>query len=231
MFPKISFWLLFSLPISLITLLSFNKAQTLPLNSEYSNIFKSFLEQQKPEINSSRPLASEIIRYVQRIAAPSRTASLRARLNTVDISAAQGNVGIAVLDLNTGKSWFHNSNQPFPMQSVFKLPVGIVILKLVDEGRVSLNQLVTISRPEFAPGWSPILKEIKGNSGQFTVRDLLERSVGMSDNTAADALVRLVGGTKKVTDMLHQMNISGIRVEATPARLCRNDQLSPRISR
>jgi len=218
MFSRISirFWLLFSVTISLIALLSFNKAQTLPLNSVYSNIPKSFLEQQKPEINSSRPLASETTRNVQRIAAPSPTASLRGkrshahwayRLNTVDISAAQGNVGIGVLDLNTGESWFHNGNQLFPMQSVFKLPVGIVVLKLVDEGRISLDQLVTISRQEFTPGWSPILKEIRGNSGQFTVRDLLERSVGISDNTAAGALVRLVGGTKKVTDILHQMNI------------------------
>jgi beta-lactamase class A len=229
MFPRISirFWLLFSVTISLIALLSFNKAQTLPLNSVYSNIPKSFLEQQKPEINSSRPLASEMTRNVQRIAAPSRTASLRGKrseahwawLTTVDISAAQGNVGIGVLDLNTGESWFHNGTQQFPMQSVFKLPVGIVVLKLVDEGKVSLGQLVTISRQEFAPGWSPILKEIPGNSGQFTVRDLLERSVGSSDNTAADALVRLVGGTEKVTDILHQMNIQGIRVDRLEQQL------------
>ncbi len=221
MFPRIliRFWLLFSVTISLIALLSFNKAQTLPLNSVYSNIPKSFLEQQKPEINSSRLLASEMTRNVQRIAAPSPTTSLRPRLNTVDISAAQGNVGIGVLDINTGKSWFHNGNQRFPMQSVFKLPVGIVVLKLVDESKVSLDQLVTISRQEFAPGWSPILKEIRGNSGQFTVRDLLERSVGSSDNTAADALVRLVGGTEKVTAILHQMNIEGIRVDRLERQL------------
>jgi len=34
-------------------------------------------------------------------------------------------------------------------------PVGIVVLKLVDEGKLSLNQVVTITRQEFAPGWSP----------------------------------------------------------------------------
>lgn len=229
MFHKISYrlWILFSVTIALIVLLSFNKAQTLPVNTVYSNITESFPEQQEPKINSSRPIGSEMMESVQ-LAAPSRMASLRGkrsharrayRLNTLDIWAAQGNVGIGVLDLNTGESWFHNGNQPFPMQSVFKLPVGIVVLKLVDEGKVSLDQLVTISRQEFAPGWSPILKEIRGNSGQFTVQDLLERSVGISDNTAADALVRLVGGTEKVTAILHQMNIRDIRVDRLEQQL------------
>jgi beta-lactamase class A len=221
MFPIISFCLRFlsGVTIPLIFFLSLNKAQTLSLATVDTNISESFPEQQKPEIYLSRPIGSERMGSAQLVAAPSPMASLRDRLNTLDISAAQGNVGIGVLDLNTGESWFQNRSQRFPMQSVFKLPVGIVVLKLVDEGKLSLDQLVTISRQEFAPGWSPILKEIRGNSGQFTVRDLLERSVGMSDNTAADALVRLVGGTEKVTAILHQMNVQGIRVDRLEQQL------------
>lgn len=105
------------------------------------------------------------------------------------------------------------------MQSVYKLPVGIVILKQVDAGKLSLDQLVTVSRQDFAPLWSPIREEIKGNSRQFTVRELLERSVGVSDNTAVDVLIRLVGGTEKVTEMLQQMNIQGIRVDRLERQL------------
>lgn len=32
------------------------------------------------------------------------------RLNHLDLSAAQGQVGVGVMDLNTGKSWFHNGD-------------------------------------------------------------------------------------------------------------------------
>ncbi len=99
------------------------------------------------------------------------------------------------------------------MQSVFKLPVGIVVLKLVDAGKLSLDRPVTVSRQDFAPGQNTFLKEIEGNSGQFTVQNLLDRAVGLSDNTAVDVLIRLVGGTEKVTAMLRQMNIQGIRVD------------------
>ncbi|MBW4562923.1 MAG: class A beta-lactamase [Mojavia pulchra JT2-VF2] len=138
---------------------------------------------------------------------------LSEQLENLDISAVQGNVGIGVLDLNSGKSWFLNGKQRFPMQSVYKLPIAIAVLKLVDEGKISLNQLVTITRQEFAPGWSPIIKDIKGDKAQFTVKNLLERSVGISDNTAADALVRLIGGTKQVNLILNRLKIQDVRID------------------
>jgi beta-lactamase class A len=99
------------------------------------------------------------------------------------------------------------------MQSVFKLPVGIVVLKLVDEGKLSLNQTVTITREQFAPGWNPSLKEIKGDRAQFTVQYLLQQATGNSDNTATDALVRLVGGPEQVTAILGRMNLRDVRVD------------------
>ena len=155
----------------------------------------------------------------QIVAEQPKTTRLQEQLNNLDLSIAQGNVGIGVLDLDTGERWFRNGNQRFPMQSVFKLPVGIVILKLVDEGKLSLNQTVTITREQFAPLWSPILKEIKGDRGQFTVQYLLQRSVGDSDNTAADALVRLVGGPEQVTAILGRMNLRDVRVDRLEQQL------------
>ncbi len=118
-----------------------------------------------------------------------------------------------------GKVGFATASNDFRLLSVFKLPVGIVVLKLVDEGKLSLNQSVTVSRQDFAPGRNPFLKDIQGNSEQLTVQDLLARSVGLSDNTAVDVLIRLVGGTEKVTTMLRQMNIQGIRVDRLERQL------------
>ncbi len=100
--------------------------------------------------------------------------SISDRFKTLDLSIAQGWVGIGVMDLKSGESWYRNGDQRFPMQSVFKLPVGVVVLKLVDAGKLSLDRPVTVSRQDFAPGQNTFLKEIEGNSGQFTVQNLLE---------------------------------------------------------
>ncbi len=145
--------------------------------------------------------------------AQSNTRLFQERLKNLDVSAAQGKVGIGVLDLNSGQSWFLNGKQRFPMQSVYKLPSAIAVLKQVDEGKISLKQLVTITRQELAPGSSPIIKEFKGDRAQIPLRNVLERSVGISDNTAADALVRLVGGPQQVNAILSKLQIRNIRVD------------------
>lgn len=149
--------------------------------------------------------------------------SLTDRLKALNLATlqttVQGQVGIGVRDLKTGESWFYNGKQRFPLQSVFKLPLGIAVLKQVDIGTLSLEQPVTVTQRDFAPGWSPLLKDLKGNQGQFTVRDLLTRSVGMSDNTAADVLSRLVGGPEQVTTMLQQMNLQGLRIDRLERQL------------
>lgn len=204
-------WLLFGIAIPLTSFLPLIKAQALSQTASYSSI---------PGLSSQRlEVADGILGNTQVFAAQPNTRLLQEELNQLDVSAAQGDVGIGVLNLDTGERWFRNGKQQFPMQSVFKLPVGIVVLKLIDEGKLSLNQVVTISRQDFAPGWNPILKEIKGESGQFTVQYLLQRSVGDSDNTAADALVRLVGGPQKVTAILSKMNIHDIRVDRLEQQL------------
>ncbi|SRR5579883_138409 len=151
--------------------------------------------------------------------AQTNTTLLQKRLNDLDISAVHGKVGIGVLNLNNGKSWFLNGKQRFPMQSVFKLPGAIAVLKKVDDGKLSLDQSVTITRQELAPGWSPIAKEFKGNNARFTVRDLLERSIEVSDNTANDALVRLIGGPKQVKATLDRLKIRDVRVDRLEQQL------------
>lgn len=212
MFPSVVFrsWLLLGIA-TLTSFLPLIKAQSLSQTASSSSI---------PGLASQRfEVTDGILANTQVFAVQPNTRLLQEELNKLDVSAAQGNVGIGVLNLDTGERWFRNGKQQFPMQSVFKLPAGIAVLKLVDEGKLSLNQVVTISPQDFAPGWNPILKEIKGDRGQFTVQYLLQRSVGDSDNTAADALVRLVGGPQKVTAILSRMNIRDIRVDRLEQQL------------
>jgi beta-lactamase class A len=220
---KLNF-VLFGVTLLLVCVVSINNTKTLSTTTPNGIVSASSSKQHKLDQIAPKPLASGIKLNNREIVAqspttPSNGDSFTARFNALDVSAVQGNVGIGVLDINNGKSWFYNGNERFPMQSVFKLPLGIVVLKQVDEGRLSLDQLVTISRPEFVPAWSPIRQEIKGDRGQFTVGYLLEQAVGISDNTAADALVRLVGSPQQVTSLLRQMKIEDIRVDRLEQQL------------
>ena len=206
----------FCLSFGVVILLSFMllpvKAQEPSLTSLSPSIAESSLQQQ--QIHQTSPLVDGMMKEsAQFTTAQSNTRLFQERLKNLDVSAAQCKVGIGVLDLNIRQSWFLNGKQRFPMQSVYKLPSAIAVLKQVDEGKISLKQLVTIMRQDFAPGWSPIIKEFKGDRAQFPLRNVLEHSVGKSDNTAADALVRLVGGTKQVNAILGKLQIRNIRLD------------------
>jgi beta-lactamase class A len=144
---------------------------------------------------------------------------LTKKLEQVDVSAVQAEVGIGVLDLRSAESWFLNGAQRFPMQSVVKVPIAIAILKLVDEGALSLNQSLAIGPKEYAPGWSPLRDELKDGSAQFSLHKLLERAVADSDNTAADVLIALAGGAGKVAAILTAMGLRGVRVDRTEREL------------
>ncbi|WP_414586675.1 class A beta-lactamase [Scytonema sp. PCC 10023] len=206
------FCLSFGVVILLSLMLLPVKAQEPSLTSSFSSIAESSLQQQ--QIHQTAPLAGGMMKVsAQLTPAQSNTRLFQERLKNLDVSAAQGKVGIGVLDLNSGQSWFLNGKQRFPMQSVYKLPSGIAVLKQVDEGKISLKQLVTIMRQDFAPGSSPMIKEFKGDRVQIPLRNVLESSVGISDNTAADALVRLLGGPQQVNAILGKLQIRNIRVD------------------
>lgn len=206
------FCLSFGVVILLSLMLLPVKAQQPSLTSSSPSIAESSLQQE--QIHQTAPLAGGMMKVsAQLTPAQSNTRLFQERLKNLDVSAAQGKVGIGVLDLNSGQSWFLNGKQRFPMQSVYKLPSAIAVLKQVDEGKISLKQLVTIMRQDFAPGSSPMIKEFKGDRVQIPLRNVLESSVGISDNTAADALVRLLGGPQQVNAILGKLQIRNIRVD------------------
>jgi beta-lactamase class A len=131
----------------------------------------------------------------------------------LEIANVKADVGIAVVDSLSGKSFLRNQNLSFPMQSVFKLPVSIAILRLVDQGKLSVQDKVTVKRSDVVTSYSPIKEAIKGERSDFTMRDLINRAICDSDNTACDVLIKQAGGVASVTQILKDAGIQGVRVD------------------
>ncbi len=124
-----------------------------------------------------------------------------------------GRLGVALLDLIDRESWSHRGKEPFPLQSVFKLPLAVAVLQAVEAGKFKLDQPITVTRKDLSLYHSPIAREFKGESRSYPLRDLVRRATGDSDNTAADLLLRLVGGPQALTRMLREGGIEGISVD------------------
>jgi beta-lactamase class A len=93
--------------------------------------------------------------------------------------------------------------------------VGVAAVDLVnraDSGTLRLDRVITIPPKDFSPGWSPLRDAAHGKPIVLTVEELLEHMVRVSDNTASDALLRLIGAPS-VTTRMAELGVGGIRID------------------
>ena len=128
------------------------------------------------------------------------------------VAAFKGEVGFYVRHLVTGEEAGHNADAPFLTASVFKIPVLVEVFRQAEAGRLSLDETVTISRKAKLPG-SGVLKEMS-DSLTVTARDLAMLMIIVSDNTATDLLLDLVG-KDTVNATLRALGLERTRVDLT----------------
>jgi beta-lactamase class A len=118
-------------------------------------------------------------------------------------------VGYAAVDLETGRTISSNATDRFPMASVFKFPVALVVLQRVDTGEFKLDGPITIQPSQFSRGHSPLRDSANGKAVTITVRRLIELMVSESDNTTVDYFIRRLGAA----EITSRIRGDGIRID------------------
>jgi beta-lactamase class A len=145
---------------------------------------------------------------------------------------AHGRVGVAcalpgqMLDCNL------HASDPFPMQSVYKLPIAMATLHAVEQGRLNLTQNVRfLSSDLIAPDqYSPLRDEHPHGNVDFPLDELLRLAVSESDGVASDILIRTVGGPAQADAYVSSLGIIGIHIVDTEKALGREVKLEDRDS-
>jgi beta-lactamase class A len=133
--------------------------------------------------------------------------------------ATDGITGVDAVHIETGRSVSLRGSEAFPMASAFKLPVAVQILSMVDGGTLALDKMVALSPPDLHPG-SGRLTELFFHPGvSLSIENLLELALVISDNTAADILLREAGGPSAVTAKMRALGLNGIRIDRSTAIL------------
>jgi beta-lactamase class A len=127
-------------------------------------------------------------------------------------SALPGALGVGLTNLESGEHFTFEGDRRFPMQSVFKLPLGAAALAEIDAGRLSPSETMTVTDETLSPFWSPIAQAYPSRT-TYSVDEMLAAAVRDSDNTAADMLMKRIGGPGAVTAWLTAQRIMEIRVD------------------
>jgi beta-lactamase class A len=147
-----------------------------------------------------------------------RAATIEQQLEFVS-KATDGVTGVDAIHIETGRVVSLRGAEAFPMASAFKLPVAVQILSLVDQGQLRLDQMIALTPADLHPG-SGRLTELFFHPGvSVSIANLLELAMVISDNTAADILLREAGGPAAVTAKMRALGLPGIRVDRSTAIL------------
>ncbi|MGA9005884.1 MAG: class A beta-lactamase [Xanthobacteraceae bacterium] len=143
-----------------------------------------------------------------------------------------GRLGVAVLDTASGARVDHRGNERFPLCSTFKVLAVSAVLKRAEAGREHLDRRIAIKRAELI-AYSPVLKDRIGDS--LTLVELCAAAMTESDNTAADLVLKNLGGPAAVTayartlgdTVTHLDNSEPLLNRAKPFGLSKGDTTSP----
>jgi beta-lactamase class A len=140
-------------------------------------------------------------------------------------SAAKGKVGVAAVVFETGETVSLNSHDHFPMQSFYKLPISMAVIKQADAGKIKLEQKVRVTKDDFIGRnqHSPI-RDQNPKGVELTVTELLRFAISESDGTASDVLMKLAGGPGAIQAYLSELKITEMIVLNTEKELGQDSQ-------
>ncbi|MXP09703.1 class A beta-lactamase [Pseudoblastomonas halimionae] len=157
------------------------------------------------------PVAEEAEALVEPELPTPEEATLDRQLSEIG-SRFAGQVGIAVRPVEGDRTMQYRGLELFPQQSVSKLWVSLTALRQVDAGKLSLDEARVVTLEDLTLFHQPIRDEVLA-SGSVTTeyRDLMQRALTRSDNTANDIILRRVGGPDAVQATLNRLGLSSIR--------------------
>jgi beta-lactamase class A len=124
------------------------------------------------------------------LGAPGPLAAFQLQLAAFSLRAP-GHVAIAITDVSTGLSTGINPGTEMPAASTIKIPVMVEVFRQLAAGRFDLNRHVTLLSSDKDWGSGDLCGAPAGTS--YPVARLLSLMIDVSDNTATNMLIRLVG--------------------------------------
>lgn len=133
-----------------------------------------------------------------------------ARLREI-ASHSRGALGLFALDLIGQEQFAINEHNIFPQASAMKIPILMEVHKQAHAGIFKLTDARRIEKQDKTPG-SGILADLGDGSVEMSVHDLCVLMIVLSDNTATNMLIDLVG-VQSVNATLQSLGLKHTRLQ------------------
>lgn len=147
---------------------------------------------------------------------PNKLAKAQSALKAIERSTG-GRLGVATLDTGGPLAIDYNADQRFAMCSTFKFMAVATILKRVDDKAERLDRVIAYG-PSDLLEYAPIAKQHVQDGG-MTLAALCAAAIEYSDNTAANLILREMGGPGALTRFARSLGDSVTRLDRTEPTL------------
>lgn len=154
---------------------------------------------------------------------PARPSAI-AEVRPLDLSALEtrngGRLGLAVLDTASRAALGWRQDERFVYCSTFKMFLAAATLLRVQAGQERLDRAIPITRADMishAPTTEPAI------GSTLTIEQLMEGTVGLSDNPAANILIREMGGLDAFRAFYRGIGDESTRVDRLEPEMNRQD--------
>lgn len=132
---------------------------------------------------------------------------------------AKAKVGVYARHLESGRLVSLHPQDRFAMASTVKVAIAAQLFNQIEQGKLSPMTMTDLKPSDLHPG-SGTLDVLFAKPGvQLSVQNLLELMMVISDNSATDILLGLVGGTAAVQNRVKALGIQGMSVDRTIIQL------------
>jgi beta-lactamase class A len=129
---------------------------------------------------------------------------------------AKGKLGVFALLMEDERAVSFNGNDHFAMQSVVKLPVSMLVMQQVSDGKFTLDQKIKFTTDDLVnPNQRSPLRDKNPKGGEVTVDELIRLALVESDGTACDVLTRIAGGPGAVQEYITSVGVSDMQMKWT----------------
>ena len=115
-----------------------------------------------------------------------------------------------------------NENERFAMHSVMKFPQALYVADYLNRKGLNLDDTIVVNKADLMQDtWSPMMKQFEGKKA-FSYAELLELSLGQSDNNACELLFKYCGKPKAVEEYMRGLGFHNINIRMTEKQLKKN---------
>ncbi len=131
--------------------------------------------------------------------------------------AGPGVLGAGAMTPRDQKAWYFQQTERFPMASLANLPLAAAALAEVDAGRLRLDDRIKITELDLSAPPSAINQRWptppEHHAAATPAIDLIALAIQRNDNTAADVILKTIGGPGAMTARLDAWGMKDMRID------------------